>query len=203
MHALQKLFREDFFSLLAWVFTVWFLSVWDQFPGWSPCVSFKVFIFLFGKRRKKMWISLSQLWRSSWKLYFSILADLSRYGPSCSITKSCLTACNPMDCGTPGFPVLHIRWRKCWSFRLSPSNEYSGLISLRIDWCDLLAVQGTLESLLQHHNLKTSILWRSAFFMVSPLYMTTGKTMCVCVVCVCAHAHVQAQSCLTLRPHGL
>ena len=72
------------------------------------------------------------------------------------------------------------RWPKNWSFSfsISPSNEYSGLISLRINWFDLLAVQGTLKSLLQHHNLKASILWPSAFFMVelSHLYITTGKT---------------------------
>ena len=75
--------------------------------------------------------------------------------------------------------VLPIRWPKYWSisFRISPSNEYSGLISFRIDWIDFLAVQGTLKSLLQHHNLKTSILWHSAFFMgqLSHPYMTTGK----------------------------
>ena len=62
--------------------------------------------------------------------------------------------------------VLHIRWAKYWSFSISPSNEYSGLISFRIDWFDLLAVQGTLKSLLQHHSLKASIIWYSAFFMV-------------------------------------
>ena len=64
--------------------------------------------------------------------------------------------------------VLLIRWPKYWSFSfsISPSNEYSGLISFRIDWLDLLAVQGTLKSLLQHHSLKASILWRSACFMV-------------------------------------
>ena len=77
--------------------------------------------------------------------------------------------------------VLHIRWPKDWSFsfNISPSNEYSGLISFRIDWLDLLAVQGTLKSLLQHHNSKASILWHSPFFMVqlSHLYMTTGKTI--------------------------
>ena len=77
--------------------------------------------------------------------------------------------------------VLHIRCPKDWSFsfNISPSNEYSGLISFRIDWLDLLAVQGTLKSLLQHHNSKASILWHSAFFMVqlSHLYMTTGKTI--------------------------
>ena len=75
--------------------------------------------------------------------------------------------------------VLCIRWPKYWSFSfsISPSNEYSGLISFRIDWFDLLAVQGTLKSLLQHHSLKASILWLSAFLMVqfSHPYMTTGK----------------------------
>ena len=132
----------------------------------------------------------------------------------CSVDKSCLTLCNPMDCSIPGFPVLcylpefsqthvhwvddaiqpshpphpllllptifpttrvfsnesalSIMWPKYWSFSLSvsPSNEYSGLISFRIDWFDLLAVQGTLKSLLQHHSSKASILWHSAFFMV-------------------------------------
>ena len=77
--------------------------------------------------------------------------------------------------------VLHIRWSKYWSFSfsISPSNEYSGLISFRIDWLDLLAIQGTLKSLLQHPSLKASILWCSAFFMVqlSHPYMTTGKTI--------------------------
>ena len=62
--------------------------------------------------------------------------------------------------------VLRIRWPKYWSFSIRPSNEYSGLISFRIDWLDLLAVQGTLKSLLQHHSSKASILWRSAFFIV-------------------------------------
>ena len=75
--------------------------------------------------------------------------------------------------------VLHIRWPKYWSFSfsISPSNEYSGLISFTMDWLDLLAVQGTLKSLLQHHSSKASILQRSAFFIVqlSHLYMTTGK----------------------------
>ena len=77
--------------------------------------------------------------------------------------------------------ALHIRWPKYWSFSfsISPSNEYAGLISFRIDWLDLLAVQGTFESLLQHHNSKASILWHSAFFMVqlSHPYVTTGKTI--------------------------
>ena len=77
--------------------------------------------------------------------------------------------------------TLHIRWPKYWSFScsISPSNEYSGLISFRMDWLDLLAVQGTLKSLLQHHSSKASILRPSAFFTVqlSHPYMTTGKTI--------------------------
>ena len=77
--------------------------------------------------------------------------------------------------------VLRIRWPKYWSFSFStsPSNEYSGLISFRMDWLDLLAVQGTLKSLLQHHSSKAWILWRSAFFIVqlSHPYMTTGKAI--------------------------
>ena len=143
----------------------------------------------------------------------------------CSVAKSCLTLCDPMDYSTPGFPVLHyllgnllrfisielvmlsnhlilcrslllplvfpsmrvfssdlalhIRWPKYWSFSSSPAKEYSVLISLRIDWLDLLEVQGVLKSLLQHHNSKASILQHSAFLMVQlwQLYMTTGKTI--------------------------
>ena len=72
-----------------------------------------------------------------------------------------------------------MRWPKYWSFSISPSSEYSGLISLRMDWLNLLAVQGTLKSLLQHHSSKPSILLCSAFFIVqlSHPYMTTGKTI--------------------------
>ena len=75
--------------------------------------------------------------------------------------------------------VLHIRWLKYWSFSISPSNEYSGLISFRIDWFDLLVIQGTLKSLLQHHISKASVLRYSTFFIVqlSHPYMTTGKTI--------------------------
>ena len=79
--------------------------------------------------------------------------------------------------------ALRMRWPKDWSFSfsISPSNEYSGLISFRIDWLDRLAVQGALKSLLQHHSSKASILWCSAFFMVqlSHPYMTTGKTLTI------------------------
>ena len=77
--------------------------------------------------------------------------------------------------------TLHMRWPKYWSFgfSISPSNEHPGLISFRMDWLDLLAVQGTLKSLLQHHSSKASILWHSAFLTVqlSHPYMTTGKTI--------------------------
>ena len=81
----------------------------------------------------------------------------------------------------PSESVLHIRWPKYWSFsfNISPSNEHSGLISFRTDWLDLLAVQGTLKSLLQHHSSKASILPRSAFFTVQLAHpcMTTGKNI--------------------------
>ena len=79
--------------------------------------------------------------------------------------------------------VLRIRWPKYWSFSISPSNEYSRLISFNIDWFELCTVQGTLKSLLQQHSSKTSILWCSVFFMVqfSYSYMTTGKTIALII----------------------
>ena len=98
-----------------------------------------------------------------------------------------LILCHPLLLLPSVFPsllnesVLHIRWPKYWSFSfsISPSNEYSGLISFRMDWVDLLAVQGTLKSLLQQHSSKASILWCSAFFIVqlSHPHMTRGKTI--------------------------
>ena len=151
--------------------------------------------------------------------------DNERNWSCCSVSQSCLTLCDPMDCSTPGFPVLHhlmefaqthfhwagdaiqpshplsspllpsifpsirvfsnesvlcIRWPKYWSFSfsISPSNEYSGLFSFRMDWFDIPAVQGNLKSLLQHQISEALIFWCSAFFMVqlSYQYMTTGKT---------------------------
>ena len=90
-----------------------------------------------------------------------------------------LILCHPFLLPPSIFPS--IRWPKYWSFsfRISPSNEYSGLISSRMNWLDLFGVQGTLKSLLQHHSSKASILWCSAFFIVqlSHPYMTTGKTI--------------------------
>ena len=101
-----------------------------------------------------------------------------------------LILCHPLLLPPSIFPSIRvfsnesvpcIRWPKYWSFgfNISPSNEYSGLISFRIDWLDLLAVQGSLKSLLQHHSPKASILWCSAFFIVqlSHPYMTTEKTI--------------------------
>ena len=101
-----------------------------------------------------------------------------------------LILCHPLFLLPSIFPSLRvfshesallIRWPKYWnfSFNISPSNEHQGLISFRMDWLDLLAVQGTLKNLLQHHSSKASILWHSAFFIVqlSHPYMTTGKTI--------------------------
>ena len=104
------------------------------------------------------------------------------------MTSSLLILCHPLLLPPPIPPsirvfstesALRIRWPKCWSFSfsISPSNEYSGLISFQMDWLDLLAVQGTLKSLPEHHSSNTSILLHSAFFIVqlSHPYMTTGK----------------------------
>ena len=106
------------------------------------------------------------------------------------ITSNHLILCHPLLLPPSVFPsirvlsnesVLHIRWPKYWSnyFSFSPSNEYSGLISFRMDWFDILAVQGTLKSLLQHHSSKASILQDSAFIIIqhSHPYITTGKTI--------------------------
>ena len=107
-----------------------------------------------------------------------------------AIPSYCLIFCHPLLLLPSIFPsirvfsnksVLHIRWPKDWSFSfsISPSNDYSGLISFRMDWLDLLVGQGTLKSLLQHHSSKALTLWHSACFLVqlSHPYMTTGKTI--------------------------
>ena len=94
--------------------------------------------------------------------------------------------------------TFRMRWPKYWSFSfsISPSNEHPGLISFRMDWLDLLAVQGTLKSLLQHHSSKASILRHSAFFMVqlSHPYMTTGKTIALTIQTFVAVAHTYIKS---------
>ena len=107
-----------------------------------------------------------------------------------SVMPSHLILCRPLLLLPPVLPgirvfsnesTLHMRWPKYWSFSfsVSPSREHPGLISFRMDWLDLLAVQGTLKSLPQHHSSKASVLWHSAFFTVqiSHPYMTTGKTI--------------------------
>ena len=112
------------------------------------------------------------------------------YSNSCPLSQWCHpTICHPLLLLPSVFPSIRvfsnesafcIRWPKYWSFsfNISPSNDYSGLISFRMDWFDLLDVQGTLKSLLQHHSSKASIIWHSAFFIVqlSHPYITTGKT---------------------------
>ena len=144
------------------------------------------------------WISVRQA---------SLSITYSRSSPKLTSIKSVMPSshlilCHPLLLLPSIFPsimvfssesVLHIRWAKYWSFSISPSNQYSGLISFRMDWLDLLAVQGTLKSLLQYHNSKASILWCSAFFIVqlSHAYMTTGKTIallakqCLCFLISC------------------
>ena len=113
------------------------------------------------------------------------------YSNSCPLSQWChttISSCHPLLLPSSIFPsimvfsnesALHIRWPKYWSFSISPSNEYSGLISFRIDWLDLFPVQGTLKSLLQHHSPTASIFQHSALFIVqiSHPYMTTAKTI--------------------------
>ena len=109
----------------------------------------------------------------SWRCHATISSSVVHFLPS--IFPSITVFSNEL--------ALCIRWLKYWSFSISPSNEYSGLISHRIDWFDLLAVQGTLKSFLPHHNMKALILQYSAFFMVqlSHPYMTTGKTIALTI----------------------
>ena len=117
--------------------------------------------------------SLSDSCPLDWWCYLTISSSVAPF-----------TFCLQSFPASGSFPIesaLPIRWPKYWSFSfsISPSNEYSGLISFRMDWLDLLAVQGTLKILLQNHNSKASILQNSAFFMVqlSHLHMTTGKAI--------------------------
>ena len=142
------------------------------------------------------WLSHIQLFATPWtaacQTSLSITSSqslLKLVSIESVMPSNCLFLCHPFLLLPPIFSsirvfsnesVLHIRWPKYWSFSfiISPSNEYSGLISFKMDWLDLLAVQGTLKSLLQHCSSKASILLCSAFFIVhrSHPYMTTGKT---------------------------
>ena len=135
---------------------------------------------------KKFWKWIVMMVVTTLWMYLTSLSCTLQFN---SAALSSLTLCSPMDCSTPDFSVhlfskesvLPIRWPKYWSFSfsISPCNEYSGLISLRMDWLELLTVQGTLKSLLQHHSLKVLVVRHSAFFMgqLSHAYMTTGKTI--------------------------
>ena len=139
-----------------------------------------------------VWLSGTP-WTATWQasLSFTICQSLLKLmSIELVMPSNHLILCRPLLLLPPIFPsirvfsselTLRIRSPKYWSFSFSftPSSEYSGLISFRMDWLDLLAVQGTLKSLLQHHSSKASILWCSAFFMVqlSHSYMTTGKTI--------------------------
>ena len=132
-------------------------------------------------------------WTAAWQASLSITNSqslLKLMGIESVMPSNYLILCHPLLLLSSIFPsirvfsdesVLHIRWPKYWSFsfNISPSNEYSGPISFRMDWLDLLAVQGTFKSLLQHHSSNASILQHSAFFIVqlSHPYVTTGKTV--------------------------
>ena len=129
--------------------------------------------------------SLQPLWTAAHQASLSFTISPSLLKLMLAMPSNCLILCHPLLLLPSILPsirvfsnesVLHITWPKYCSFSISPSNEYLGLISFLIDWFDLLAVQGTLKSLLQHHSLKVSILRLSDFFMVlSHPYMTNGK----------------------------
>ena len=180
-------------------FRTWTLQSWD-------CV-WHVYVCLIKKKKKGLqgllWFSSVQLlshirlfvtpWTTARHASVSITNSWSPPKPmsiESVMPSNHLILCRPLLLLPPIPPsirvfsnesALRIRWPKYWSFsfNISPSNEHPGLISFRMDWLDLLAVQGTLKGLLQHHSSKASILWHSAFFMVqhSHPYMTTGKTI--------------------------
>ena len=169
------------------------ISLWKAYTIWLKCIGIS----------EKVQFSLAQLlshvwffatpWTAALQASLSIINSQSLFKLMFIVLvmpSNHLILCCPLLLLPSVFPsirvfsnesVLYIRWPKYWSFSfsISSSNEYSGLISFRLDWLDLLAVQGTLKSLLQHHSSKASILLCSAFFMVQFLhpYMTTGKTI--------------------------
>ena len=159
-------------SLNDWTLVIWLISC-GQFLETPWTAALQAFLSAPSPR------ACSNAWPLSWWCHNSMV-----------ISSHHLILCRPLLLLPSVFPsirvfsnesALHIRCPKYWSFSfsISLSNEYSGLISFRIDWLDLLAVQGTLKSLLQHHSSKASVLWCSAFFMgqLSQLYMTAGKTI--------------------------
>ena len=150
---------------------------------------------LWGKFVVVQSLSHVQLFATSWTAAHqaSMSFTISRSLLKCMCIESVMPSnylilCHPLLLLSSNFPsnrvfsselAFHIKWPKYWSFSISPSNEYSEFISFRIDWFGLLAIQGTLKSLLQYHSSKASIFWHSAFFMVqlSHPYMTTVKTI--------------------------
>jgi len=165
----------------------YFLNLLSLHPLWAPIAITSIF-------SSVQLLSLVRLFVTPWTTAHLAFLSISQSPPKpmsieLVMASNHLISCRPVLLLSifPSIRVfsnesaLHIRWPKYWSFsfNISPSNEYSGLISFRMDWLDLHAVQGTLKSLLQHHSSKASILWCSAFFIVqlSHPYMTTGKTI--------------------------
>ena len=161
---------------------------------WLEIIIIKIFKDL--RENSKRWMKIIK-WTAAHQAYLSITISLS-FCKLISIesvmpSNQLLSSPSPLALNSSSIRVfsdsdesaLNIRWPKYYSFSftISSSNEYSALISFRIDWFDFLAVQGTLKSLPQHHSSKTSILWHSAFFMVqlSHPYMTTGKTIALTI----------------------
>ena len=159
--------RDQLGISLGWGFVVvqWLSHVWLFATPWTAACQASLFFTISQKLLKLM--SIESVMPSSYLIFFCPLLLLPSMFPSIKVFTNESALC--------------IRWSKYWSFNfsISPSNEYSGLISFSMDWFDPLAVQGTLKSVLQYYSSKASILWLSAFFIVqlSHPYMTTGKTI--------------------------
>ena len=164
-------------------------SGWHRALSWVPYAVWQILIAVVGQSESRVWLceprtaacQASLSITNSWSL-LKLMSTESVMPPKH------LILCRPLLLLPAIFPIvrvfpnesaLRIRWAKYWSFSISPCNEYSGLISFRMDWLDLLAAQGTLKSFLQQHSSKASILRHSAFFIVqlSHPYVTTGKTI--------------------------
>ena len=165
----------------------WFSNFKPIFHSWH-----KSLLLLFTLCHVQLFVtSLTAAWQVSLSVSWSLLklTSIELVKPSNRLILSCPLVLLPSIFSSirvfPSESALRIRWPKFWSFNfsISLSSDYLGLISFRIDWLDLLAVQGTLKSLLQHHNSNTPVLWCSAFFMVqlSHPYMTTEKTIALTI----------------------